>query len=54
MVEHQIIDQLQKRVQKWRQRFVKNDFEKPDFLSKSSKFRVVIRTVRICSNFTGM
>ena len=32
---------------------VKNDFKKPDFLSKNSKF-CVGRTIRICSNFTSM
>ena len=45
--------QLQKHLQKWRQRFTKNGANKPGSLSKSSKFRVVW-TIRLCSNFTSM
>ena len=46
--------QLQKRLTKWRQHFVKNGFKKLVFLlSKSSKFRVVW-TIQFYSNFTSM
>ena len=45
--------QLQKRLPKWRQSFVKIGFKKPGFLSKNSKF-CIFRTIRFCSNFTSM